>query len=214
MKDKKIYIIIAIIILFIVLVIVVLNKILTMKPINSNKVLNTNQYVDLMKYSSYYLNTSKTLEEGSISDEAMVGFSFAYILVLEKDTDIEFDYQEYLAKISIDRINNISEYIFNTKPNYNNVSYKIENQYIYVPILPTLGDTQIYKYNSEIFDKNTNTYVAYIDVLESSVSEISDLRKDTNISYDKDYVISQLQFKYRIVNNRKILTSFNVENNW
>lgn len=213
---KYIKIIIIIIILFFVSLIIssVITRVNVSKIVNKNKKLDENQTIDLMKYSSYYLNDSENLEYGSITDEAKVGFSMAYVMVLEHEYDMYFDYENYLVKIDVSKVNEISKYIFDTTPNYNNVSYRIENGYIYVPILPTLGDAQIYKYYMEEYNKEEDTYITYIDVLEANLSEFFEIKKTDNIDYDRDYVIAQLQFKYKIVNDRKVLVAFNVLNNW
>lgn len=214
---KYIKIIIVIIILFVLSLIIsfVIDRISINKVANKNKTLETNQYIDLMKYTSYYLNSSENLEIGSITDEAKVGFSLAYVLVADSEyEELYLDNDNYIAKIDISKINEISEYIFDSIPNYNNVSYEVQNGYVSVPILPTLGDTQVYKFYKEEYSKEEDTYITYIDILETTVSEFSDIKKTDNIDYDRDYVISQLQFKYKILNDRKVLVSFNVLNNW
>lgn len=213
---KYIKIIIVIIILFVLSLIIsfVITKLNVSKIANKNKILDTNQILDLMKYSSYYLKTSENLEYGSITDESKVGFSYAYVITTEPEYDIYIDYENYLAKIDVSKVNEISNYIFDNTPNYNNVSYEVEDGYVYVPILPTLGDAKVYKYYKEEYNKQEDTYITYIDVLESTVSELSEIKKTDNIDYDRDYVVSQLQFKYKIVNDRKVLVAFNVLNNW
>lgn len=213
---KYIKIIIVIIILFVLSLIIsfVITKLNVSKIANKNEILDETGILDLMKYSSYYLNTSENLEYESITDDAKVGFSMAYVIVLEPEYDIFFDYENYLAKIDVSKVNEISNYIFNSTPNYNNVSYEVEDGYVYVPILPTLGDAKVYKYYKEEYNKQEDTYITYIDVLESTVSELSEIKKTDNIDYDRDYVVSQLQFKYKIVNDRKVLVAFNVLNNW
>ena len=176
-----------------------------------NEFLSMAESKDLLKYLRYDLNKSENLQEGSITDEAMVKASFSYMLVFSENKDkIEYDYENFLAKVSKNNINEIALKMFNKKIDYSKITFNMDGEYINVPILPTTGDMQVYKYNRTEYNKETNTYIAYIDCLEPQYDELGKLIEPSETKYSETSVIATMVFKYKEIDGRRVLIAYNM----
>ena len=206
MGNKKyiIMFVIGILILFVIYIIVPDDK----KQVNEK--INTGNTVGLLKKCKYDLIKSPTLTEGMFTDDSMVNFARSYI-ILQDETRVEYDMKNSITKIDVDLVANIVKYIFDKELDVTKVTYEIKEQKIYIPTNFDGGDMQIYKYKELEYDKQTDTYIIYIDCLEPDMEHISDVFKDSTTSYNKELVIATMQIKYRIRDNRYIFLAYNVE---
>lgn len=195
-------VLIILIALFIVTVgIVILNSDTYQKKISNKKILEV-ETNELIRSAEATLNSSPNLEINSITDDSMIKFAIEYM------SGYNTKYTEDEILVEIQPLEETVEYIFDRKINYQNVSYRYDSEYVYVPEILKNTDIQIYKFNRTEYDKQTGIYVSYIDNLVPLYDE--EQFNDYNvIEYDNSIVMSTLVFKYKIIGDRKILLSYN-----
>ena len=213
-KIKKIFIILVGIILIFLGVIYLLISIPSEKE-KQNTTMSTEKMVNLLKYAPYDLTKSDTLTTGSITEDSMISFATDYMMVNGEFTSyLNFDDDNNVTIVNKEKLEQVVFLLFNKKINYNNVSYNIDGLNIFVPNKINGGDMQVYKYNKEEYDTNSDTYLIYIDVLETGSNRLVKLTDPSVTDYDEAEVIYTMIFKYKIVDGRKIILAFNTISNW
>lgn len=168
-----------------------------------NEELSTDKLIYLMKAATQTLNRSENLLDNSITDESMIKFATEYLF----GKNITYT-DKYIVANIVD-VEEAVEYIFDRKINFSNVTYTVQSSSIYIPIYPISTDVKTYKFKYREYDENENTYISYIDCLESSFSQYSEIVDSSTTEYSDNNVIRTLVFKYKIKDGRKILLSYN-----
>ena len=212
-KLKALFIILLGLILIIIAIVMIIRQ--PNIKVKENRELNSEEMVSLLKYATYDLTRSETLEEGSITDDSMVLFAASYMQInSEYQYYLTFDSEQNMVKVKKEKVEEVVYYIFNRTVNYSNISYKIEDDYIHIVLPYSGGDMQVYKYKSEEYDKSTDTYKVYIDVLETGANRLKKLTDPSIVDYETKDVLFTMIFKYKIVDGRKVLLAFNSINNY
>ena len=170
-----------------------------------NTELSTDKMIALLKYARPVLTHSDSLEIGSITDEDMITFAGYYISL---DNNKNLNYFDEYKTANITDIEEAISYIFDEQVDYSKVSFKVENNIIYIPKCYISTDMQVYKFNKRVYDEKQQVYISYIDCLEMGPSRYTELSPDSVTEYDRDSVVNTLVFKYRIKDGRKVLLAF------
>ena len=212
--DKKVFIIATIIFILLVLCLVLfMGKPEEIYKEKVNNELKEEQILTLIKYSTIDLIDYNNMGSNIITTDQMVKFSLSYIIVIEED-NVDYENGGDFAKVRKKLVEEKVEYLFGKQLDYSNLTYDTDNEYIYIPRNMTGGDAQIYKYRTKIYNEQEGTYTVYIDVLEAGPSRYSKLEKSDVTEYSKEDVLSTIVFKYKQEQDRKVLLSYNIEQNW
>lgn len=212
--NKKILIIIIILLLVLIGgIFLFFNKPEVTYKTQINNELKEEQILNLIKYSTMDLADYTNKDSNIITANQKVKFALSYLTVA-KGNDIEYIEDEYIAKVSKNLIEQTVEYIFAAKVDYSNLTYNVDDNYIYIPRNMTGGDSQIYKYKSKEYDEAQNTYTVLIDVLDVGASRYSKLQPSEVLDYDESDVIFTIVFKYRQLEDRKVLLAYKLIQNW
>lgn len=205
----KILITVAIILFIYAILIFVLSR----KNIAINTELNEEQQKYLFKNAIQYLNSSEDFATGSIEKDAMVKYSVAYMgIVDEYKNQVTYDYDNNIAIAKTESLMEIVKYIFDVQDiNFKGLGFKQEKGYTYVSINTQGGDAKLYSYNKTIYNEQDNTYIAYINILDSMGANSMEQLQNPISSYEEEYVEAIMLFKYTIKENRKILLAFTIE---
>lgn len=195
------------IIIFVIAVIIFCLNTKDKEKEKANQELNAEQMVVLIKRAVSNLNSSETLSDNSITDEAMIRFALSYMQVLGEYSISYTDY-DTVATTSLKDVEQTVEFIFGKQINYSNVTFQIDRGIISIPIFMGSTDTQIFKYRTKEYNDIQDTYVAYIDCLEPGRSNYSELKESSTTEYNQDAVNKTIIFKYREQQGRKILLSY------
>ncbi len=205
----KLLIIISLLLFIIAIIVVTLPE----KNAKINEKLNEEQQKYLFKSAHKYLTISNNLVNGSIEPEAMIRFALAYMQTLEGYKErITYDAENDISIAKYEDVKKYVDFIFDIKDiNIGDTELKLVNEYIYIPTNTQGGDAKIYSYNKTAYNEQENTYVAYIDILESiGPTSIEQLQNPLS-SYPEEYVIATMMFKYTVREDRKVLLAFNIE---
>lgn len=186
---------------------------LSFKNKEVNEKLNEEQQKYLFKSAIQYLNISEDFETGSIEKEAMVKYSVAYMgIVDEYKNQVTYDYDNNIAIAKTESLMEIVKYIFDVQDiNFKGLGFKQENGYTYVSINTQGGDAKLYSYNKTVYNEQDNTYVAYINILDSMGANSMEQLQNPISSYEEEYIEAVMLFKYTVKENRKILLAFTIE---
>ena len=173
-----------------------------------NKALSNEQISMLVKRARDDLTKTKNLEVGSITDESMIIFASDYISVEDSNSLV------YTEEYTIANVSDIEEkvlYIFDKQIDYSKVSFEIMDGQIYIPVFLRSTDAQVYKFRTREYNEQQDVYTAYIDCLEPSPDQYTELSEAAVTEYNPDKVINTMIFKYRVKEGRKILLAFGVQ---
>ena len=176
------------------------------EKVDVNTELATNKIQNLLKCAQSHLNKSKTLENNSITDEYMIVFALDYMSIMD-GYDVKYTEEYMVANIS--EIQQVVEYIFGRQANYSNTEFELVGDNLYVPIYPIGTDLDVYKLKSKEYNELENTYTVYIDCLGISPSQYYEITDSNTIDYSQEDVIKTMIFKYKELDGRKVLLSYN-----
>lgn len=176
------------------------------EKIEVNSKLSDAQVLSLFKFVEAHVTKSPDLELGSITDESMIVFASDY-LGMEQSGDRRHT-EEYVI-LKVEGIEEKVEYIFGKQIDYSKVSFEVKDGEIYIPSYPIGGDLYVYKFRSREYDATQEIYTVYIDALAAGPSNYSEIHDNRVIEYDQKDVAYTLVFKYKQMQDRRILLAFN-----
>ena len=208
---------VTLIIIFSITMVIMLIKNLSISPeqkekIQVNNKLTTNQMINLLMCARYHLTKSEILEQNSITDESMIVFALDYIMISEENPNITSANEYTIAKVS--EIEDAVWYIFDKGIDYSKVSFRISGEYIYIPEYLMGRDARIYKFKAREYNQNEDVYTVYIDCLEPSPSQFSEIIEGSVTEYDTRNVMETQIFKYKEKDGRKVLLAYNSVVDW
>lgn len=211
-KTNVIGIILAICIVAFLLILVI--TIINYDPVKKekqeiNNTLSTDQMINLLKYANYHLRDFDVEQSTQLDEKYMVLFALDYIQVAKQNVKIEYT-SEYriVLKTAIDEA---VKHIFDKSIDYSKLEFELKDDKVYVTNYPIGTDAQIYKFKTREYDEKAGIYTVYIDCLEASGSDFSEIIEGSVTEYEEKYVFSTMVFKYIEKENRRVLLAYSLE---